>query len=125
MTTILDEIIGWKRLSLSGVVQKFRNHLNLTGATGTDDAANDCTHVTMSASSNVVATGEFTMNGATMVAVNCAAYKLGDVVITMVVSEHAQDAIPWYVYIWPYTDGVFRVSGDPNDLSVYTYKVLR
>lgn len=42
-TTILDELIGWKRLFIAAVEQKFRNRLNLIAGTGISLSATDNT----------------------------------------------------------------------------------
>lgn len=53
-TTLLDELIGWKRLFVAAVEQKFRNRINLIAGTGVsitaaDNATEARTDVTISA----------------------------------------------------------------------------
>lgn len=118
---------GFSKLYVEGALMPERSGVSLSGVSGVDMGAElDRVDVTKTQGTNVIASGQVTVNGAVGVTVLGTGYTPGDAVIFTLLDEgeSARLFMPYAVTSIG-TSSAFVVFADATDLGTYYYKVLR
>ena len=131
--SLLDELIGWMRLTVGSTAQRFRPHLHITGATAVDNPAEESTDITVvgavqvigAAASGIPEVHYPTRNTLDFVGMTASDDPVNDILTLTVVQPdpefvHASDEITYYRNATLAVLTIPRVAGSYQIQTYYT-----